>query len=107
MLRYVLRRVLWTLPTLVGITLVVFAVLSQLQASVAAAPSGQTPAQGALWLPTFVNPHPRDVRSLAEGAVDQLQRGDDLSQARGRLARLGSAALPFVLPKLDALDTEQ
>ncbi len=106
MLRYVLRRALWTLPTLVAITLLAFAVIAQLS------PARELAGQQALSrpaddsLPTFINTHPRDVRSLAEDAVDRLDRSEDTVRAGERLVRLGGAALPFVLPRLDALSAE-
>jgi ABC-type dipeptide/oligopeptide/nickel transport system permease component len=97
MVRYALRRALWLLPTLAVITLVAFAWLSLV-------PSASSADQH---LPAFLNPQPRDVRSLAEAAVEQLAYSDDPQHAADRLARLGSAALPFVLPRLDALAPSQ
>lgn len=108
MMRYALRRILWMIPTLVGITLLAFAVLSfvglppvtpALASSVGArAPSGS--------LPTFFNTHPPDVRSLANEAVDQLAHETQVLRAQTTLVRLGGAALPFVLPRLDALEVD-
>jgi peptide/nickel transport system permease protein len=92
MLRYALRRALWMLPTLVATTLVAFWFLSRMPGEVSSAQ-----------LPLFVNPSPRDVRSLAESSVDELAREVEADGARDRLVILGGAALPFVLPRLESL----
>ncbi|MBI5536794.1 MAG: ABC transporter permease [Deltaproteobacteria bacterium] len=103
MLRYALRRALWMLPTLVGITLIAFGflALTPMRPETSEAPAHHER------LPVFLNPSPRDVRSLAEASVEQIAQGDQPAQASSRLVRLGGAALPFVLPHLDALGPEQ
>jgi ABC-type dipeptide/oligopeptide/nickel transport system permease component len=56
-------------------------------------------------LPRFFNPEPRGIRELATGVTDSIARGDsDAKQSAALLRRLGGAALPHVLPRLDALD---
>jgi len=56
-------------------------------------------------LPVFFNPHPLGVRDLSGRAVQAIARGGKDAQApRILLARLGGAALPYVLPALDSLD---
>ena len=58
-------------------------------------------------LPLFLNRHPVGVRELAASAVRDIARGGPASGAAAReLARLGGAALPYVLPALDSLDPE-
>lgn len=123
MLRVALRRSLWAIPTLVGISLVVFFVTtlipdpagSLLPSQVGLARTDRlseelvTARRRAhfLDLPRFLNPHPQDVRSRAAADVKSLV--DDgvtpaTAEAAGsELARLGGAALPYVLPELDKL----
>jgi len=101
-LRFALRRALWTLPTLVAITLIAFGFLSVIPRRDTASARLTPVASQEQTLPLFLNPNPRDVRSLAESAVADIGRGTD-PLAAGRLARLGGAALPFVLPRFDEL----
>lgn len=57
-------------------------------------------------LPVFVNPSPSDVRERALRAM-RTAAGDDTPDARAaraELLRLGGAALPHVLPRLDSLE---
>ncbi|HET7540139.1 MAG TPA: hypothetical protein VFK05_09710 [Polyangiaceae bacterium] len=56
-------------------------------------------------LPVFFNPRPMGVRDLSAGALQVIARGGQpAGAARTLLARLGGAALPYVLPALDSLD---
>jgi len=119
MLRYALRRTLWAIPTLFGVSLLVFFVTTLIP----------DPAGGALLLPSvvrwdpsavlaleerrrahfldlprFFNLRPSDVETRAEEALAHVVQDDDEARlAAHRLARLGGAALPYVLPKLDNL----
>ena len=123
MLRVALRRMLWAIPTLFGISLVVFFVTTLIPdptASLAASQLGITGTDPLaeelvnarrrahfLDLPRFLNPHPADVRSHAEADV-QILADDELAPVAAEgasrdLARLGGAALPYVLPELDKL----
>jgi ABC-type dipeptide/oligopeptide/nickel transport system permease component len=54
-------------------------------------------------LPRFFNPRPTDVKVRAEEAVAHLAADDDAALSAHRLARLGGAALPYVVPQLDHL----
>lgn len=113
MLRHALRRLLWTLPTLIGVSLLSFFVLSFVpdpteEALVAAALSGRELTrlrrERFLDLPRFVNPLPRDVRARALDAVAAIaDGGEGATAAAVELRRLGGAALPHVLPALDEL----
>jgi ABC-type dipeptide/oligopeptide/nickel transport system permease component len=94
MLRYALRRALWILPALLVATLLYFGLLTH-QARPADDPR----------LPLFVNTHPRDVRALSAQALSELTEGPNDGAAQ-ELVRLGGAALPHVLPHLDALGPE-
>jgi ABC-type dipeptide/oligopeptide/nickel transport system permease component len=120
MLRYVLRRALWAIPTLFGVSLVVFLVTTLLPD-----PAGENadetlsllqldPERFAILdekrrehfldLPRFFNARPEDVRTKTSDALAHLVAGDELAPlAAYHLGRTGGAALPYVLPKLDNL----
>lgn len=92
-MRWPLARRLLALPlTVLVVTVLAFAALS----------AGGTGDPSLAHLPRFLNTRPDDVRALADAAVDVLARGDD-ETAQKTLARLGGAALPIVLPRLDGL----
>jgi peptide/nickel transport system permease protein len=129
MFRYALRRVLWSIPTLLATSLFLFLVVTTL-APAPSGPAGSAPTdEGAARieearrsqffdLPRFFNANPRDVRSNAQGALAQLAadepaRAQGSAQAEGpqeegarALARLGGAALPYVLPLFDSLSPD-
>lgn len=104
MLRYALRRALWILPALVVTTLLLFALVTRLASRTAEGVDSQPAA--ASELPLFFNPTPRDVRALSEQAVQDIASERETEQAASLLVRLGGAALPYVLPRLDALGPE-
>jgi peptide/nickel transport system permease protein len=121
MLRYALRRALWAIPTLFGVSLIVFFVTTLIPDPAARAglgPSALVRTEPSavlaleerrrthfLELPRFFNPRPRDVASRAEEAVAHIVADDSYAAlAAHRLVRLGGAALPYVLPKLDNLE---
>ncbi|HYQ02114.1 MAG TPA: hypothetical protein VER96_25745 [Polyangiaceae bacterium] len=55
--------------------------------------------------PVFFNPRPSGVRDLSTRALHAIAHGGQPAVgARLSLARLGGAALPYVLPALDSLD---
>src|ERR1700722_11333176 len=110
MLRYALRRVLWAIPTLLATSLVLFFVTTLAPDP----PPGPDDSAGEEMrrarfadLPRFVNTHPADVESRVATAVNALAAGG-AEEARGtrELGRLGGAALPYVLPRLEALAPE-
>src|SRR6185312_14059126 len=116
MLAHALRRLLWTIPALIGISLVTFLFLSYVPdptddpAFVARTPPAELEAmrrERFLDLPRLFNVAPRDVRARAEEAVAAVcLGGPGAEEARRELARLGGAALPYVLPRFDELDQE-
>ena len=112
MFRYALRRVLWAIPTLLATSLILF-VVTTLAPDPPHPPGGDGVTDEAararfLDLPRFVNTHPDDVRSRAEDAARHVAAGDAQHEvAARRLERLGGAALPFVLPLLEALPPRQ
>jgi ABC-type dipeptide/oligopeptide/nickel transport system permease component len=119
-LRYAIRRILWGIPTLIGVSLLVFFLTSLLPD-----PGGDTAEARAeilardpsaydamderrrerfLDLPRFFNPQPADVRTRSAEAIDHLVANDaQAAMAAHTLGKLGGAALPYVLPKLDNL----
>src|SRR5580700_1160646 len=120
MLRYALRRLLWAIPTLLGVSLVVFFVTSLLPdpasdlpkraaALVATDPDAYDALEEArraryLDLPAFFNARPKDVRTGTLVAMKHVAADDDEAALGAHaLARMGGAALPFVLPALDDL----
>src|SRR5512143_1719462 len=121
MLRYTIRRILWAIPTIFGISIVAFLVTTLIPEPPALSVAAQRQAlekdpasydayvEGrrlrALDVPTFVNPTPRDVRTVVSDCVDHLAKNDEAAPvAAHELARAGGAAFPYLLPTLDRLD---
>ena len=121
MFRYAWRRILWAIPTLFGISLVAFLLttlipepppepLASQVAMLERDPASfdayeESRRERHLDLPRFVNTEPHDVRTIANDAVEHI--GKDDAQAalyRHRVARLGGALLPHIVPELDRLD---
>jgi ABC-type dipeptide/oligopeptide/nickel transport system permease component len=115
MLRHALRRLLWIVPILIGVTIVSFALLSYVPdpadepASMArrsADDAIEMRRERFLDLPRFVNERPQDVRVRVDGALELLlSDGADSERGRETLVKLGGAALPYLLPRLDTLDS--
>lgn len=101
--RLTFRRVF---PRLVRLLLTLCAVV--LVGFYGAANAAKRPGSGWAYrgLPVFVNLAPRDVRDLSLEAMLAVARGEGAAadQGRAELLRLGGAALPIVLPKLDTLE---
>src|SRR5262245_37036800 len=116
MLRHALRRLLWTLPVLLGVSVLSFLVLSfvpdpaddpLVAASLSRADLARLRRERFLDLPRFVNSSPRDARVRALEAVAALAAGGEgAGRAADDLRRLGGSALPHVLPALDGLAPE-
>ena len=67
--------------------------------------AGNEPASPFAALPVFFSPRPIDVRELSTSALHAIARGGRPAlAAQNALARLGGAALPYVLPALDSLE---
>jgi peptide/nickel transport system permease protein len=124
MLRYTLRRVLWAIPTLFGVSILVFLLTTLLPEppSLASLDSPDSSAATGSWdfvaydrlederstrfldLPRFLNLRPRDVRTLATACVSALANGPPGAPLAAHiLARLGGASFPYVLPELERL----
>ena len=96
-MRSVLRRLLWLGPALVVITMITFGALTLALRVDAAADD----------LPLFFNPEPGALERRARSAVAAVAAAPQpVDEARAELARLGGAALPYVLPALDSLTPE-
>jgi peptide/nickel transport system permease protein len=115
MLAFAIRRAVWALPTLFGVSLVVFLLTtllpdpggegedatSELSLRMRAA---ELRRARFLDLPRFLNTAPRDVSTRVDEYITHLAAGDaDAPFAAVRLAQMGGAALPWLLPKLDNL----
>jgi ABC-type dipeptide/oligopeptide/nickel transport system permease component len=111
MLRHALRRLLWSVPTLLATSLVLFFVTTLAPDPAAGEPelandplAEQARRARFLDLPRFVNVSPADVRSRAAAAMAHVAAADSRRDAGSReLVRLGGAALPYVLPAFEAL----
>jgi len=118
MLRFSTRRLLWAIPTLFGISVIVFLLTSLIpEPPGLASPDALLALEPAVFdtleeerrerfldLPRFVNNRPKDARARAEEAIAHLVADDEHALlAAHTLARLGGAALPHVLPNFDRL----
>jgi peptide/nickel transport system permease protein len=93
MLRLALSRLGWLVPSLVGLSLVLLAVVEL-----------TVPLRAAHELPLALNVSPNDARARAKRAVREVVAGSTrAADAAQELGRLGSAALVHVLPDLPAL----
>ena len=115
MLAFALRRAIWAIPTLFGVSLVVFILTTLLpdpepDLGVSAGDVGNRlrvdDARRArfLDLPRFINVAPSDVRTRIDECVAHVVRADaDAPVCERRLAQIGGAGLPYLLPHLDDL----
>ncbi len=116
MLRQAFRRLFWMVPTLIGITLASFVLLSYVPGpaddpNVLAVLGEERAAElrrsRFLDLPRFFNQSPIDVRARVRTLLEGLRSGElEVEQAPRMFSQLGGAALPFVLPQLDTLAPE-
>jgi peptide/nickel transport system permease protein len=115
MFAYALRRAIWAIPTLFGVSLVVFVLTTLLPDPTL--DEGGSPTDVAyrlrlddlrrarfLDLPRFVNVAPHDVRTAVDTCVAHVVAADaDAELCERRLAEIGGAGLPYLLPHLDNL----
>lgn len=113
MLAFALRRAIWAIPTLFGVSLVVFLLTTLLpdpEALTPIAPQDVTARMRLdelrrarfLDLPRLLNVTPRDVRTTVDECTAHLVADDaDVKFCEERIARIGGAALPHLLPHLD------
>ena len=87
------RRTLWLVAACCTLAVLIFALV----------PSRDTGGN----LPRFLNPRPKNISNYAWTLSELVASGGtDSTSAAQELARLGGAALPHVLPKLDSLSPE-
>jgi ABC-type dipeptide/oligopeptide/nickel transport system permease component len=102
----VLRRLLWLLPTLFLVSLLTFQLLAWTLPHQVSRDSSELPQQQPA--PVFFNPDPQNAKDLALSLMDRVAKGGAESEAAARmLVRLGGAALPHILPRLDELGPVQ
>lgn len=108
--RFAIRRVLWALPTLFGVSLVVFLSTSLLprpsESLVSNDPLAASRAERErfLDLPRFFNAHPEGVGERATRAARHVIDADaEAALATRELTEMGGAALPTLLRLLDTL----
>src|SRR3954447_23324135 len=112
MLAFALRRAIWAIPTLFGVSLVVFLLTTLLPDPPPAAPGADVAARlhvddlrraRFLDLPRFVNVAPHDVRTRVDECVAHIEKADDdAAVCEMRLGQIGGAGLPYLLPRLDS-----
>lgn len=110
MIRYLVYRLLWVIPTLFGVSLLAFVVVAMLPGpSTPDAPAAEEKRRAQfLDLPTFFNGNPRDVRERVGDAVQHIAANDAKAKAAAdTLADLGGAGLPTVIDALEHLDQSQ
>ena len=101
-----LRRVLWLIPTLFAVSLVSFQFFAWTLPTAAKTSEDQL-ARPEAQLPVFFNPAPDNAGDLALSLMNLVaEAGPGSKEASVRLAKLGGAALPHVLPRLDELKPE-
>lgn len=107
-MRHAVRRILWIVPVLFVISVFTFWLLTAgagWDVSRFREEPGSHPLFGHHELPRFFNQSPTSVRELTERAMASVAAGDEAAPAAAlELARLGGAALPHVLPRLDGLE---
>lgn len=93
-MREALRRAIWLLPTVVVVSVLAFWVSAR----------NSPPPPGEEGVPILFNPKPTRIQTLAWNAAKATASGGaDALHAEQLLVRLGGAALPYLLPKLDSL----
>jgi ABC-type dipeptide/oligopeptide/nickel transport system permease component len=113
MIAYAIRRILWAIPTLFGISLVVFFLTTLIEVPPidydfsdpdSVLDSEDRARARFLDLPRFFNAQPEDVRTRTDEMLAHLVANDQQADlAAHRLVRAGGAALPFVMPQLERM----
>ena len=116
MLPFLLRRLFWMVPTLLLVSLASFLFLSfvpdptddeAVRASLSPDEILTERRERFVDLPRFLNVAPLDVRRRTLDAVAEVSAGGtDAEHGARELVRLGAAALPHVIPALDAFSPE-
>ena len=117
MIRFVIRRLLAVIPTVLGISLVTFVVVNVSMSDPETGDSGGAAGSAALasdtaeelgrtyglHLPLFVNLAIEDVRTRTERDIERLSDAGTRGRAERSLARTGGAILPYLVPALPKL----
>jgi len=107
MLRYVLRRLLVVVPTLVGVTIVSFVLLVLAPPPTAERSTTVDPTayQRSLFagLPLVVNPAPADLDRDVDRILRSASRGGQPAPLVDTLASRGACLIPLVVPRLESL----
>jgi peptide/nickel transport system permease protein len=114
MFAFAMRRALWAVPTLFGVSIVVFLLTTLLPDPSSTEPASADPDARIqaeerrrvrfLDLPRFFNADPHDVRHKVDVCVESLAHDTpDAALCERRLAQMGGAALPYLIPRLDRL----
>lgn len=112
MLAFALRRAIWAVPTLFGVSLVVFLLTTllpepELDTSrpldvAARVELDELRRARFLDLPRLLNVAPRDVQTKVDECIGHIVANDaDSGLCATRLATMGGAAFPYLLPRLD------
>jgi peptide/nickel transport system permease protein len=112
MLAFALRRAIWAVPTLFGVSLVVFLLTTLLPEPEldtsrpldvgARVELDELRRARFLDLPRLLNVAPRDVQTKVDECIGHIvANDDDAGLCKTRLATMGGAAFPFLLPRLD------
>jgi ABC-type dipeptide/oligopeptide/nickel transport system permease component len=110
LLSLLMRRILWVPPTLFIVSVATFLLLSFVPPAISpgsSAVDAERERAELEALPRFFNVAPRDVRVRSTQAAEHVAGGGpEAHAAEAELARLGGAALPYVIPKLDGFAPE-
>ncbi|MCP4600639.1 MAG: ABC transporter permease [Proteobacteria bacterium] len=121
MIRFIFRRFVGTIPTLIGISFVTFIVLNLSMSSPDAVDQETRDAFAApvseaaqdrirlmgLHLPLFINLSIQDARARAQNEIARLKSEQTAAQAQRTLARAGGAWLPYLVPALPKISPIQ
>jgi peptide/nickel transport system permease protein len=120
MVRYTLRRLLLTIPTLIGISVVTFILIHLAPGSPVSTEMSMGPAASDveeelkeysrayfLHLPLFFNFSVQDARKDAETYIRALKDPDKRDFVRRQLIYRGGAVLPYVLPRIADLRPDE
>ncbi len=119
MIRFLLRRLISMIPSIIGISLVAFAILNLSMSFPTAegVEEGQTGSESAVFddrsrypdnhLPLFINLSIADAGTYAEREIDDLADERTAPAAARALIRAGGAWLPYILPRLEKVSAPQ
>lgn len=119
MVRYIFRRIIQMVPTLIGISIVTFLLVHLAPGSPVSSGYGATPSGGNvedearlyakryfLHLPLFLNFNIDDLESHADDLMTAAHDPQRRPFVQRQITALGGAAIPYVVPSLGDLDPE-